>query len=132
MSRLAAGSWRTWPRLALHTSSLPSSSASCATFAVARCLPSSIVTDTGGSASVVRSSFSTTGLASTFASAHHELATQLDRAQGRATAMTETLVFDGETRHTEALLAPGGVTIAGQAHAVPEQQSPHTMHSALG
>lgn len=80
----------------------------------------------------VRSSFSTTGLASTFASAHHELATQLDRAAGRPTAMSETEVFDGETDHTEALLGPGAFTIAGAAHAVPDHQAAHTLHSALG
>ncbi len=80
----------------------------------------------------VRSSFSTTGLASAFASAHHELATQLDRAAARATAMSETLVFDGETSHSEALMAPGGFTIAGAKHAIPDQQAAHTMHSALG
>ena len=80
----------------------------------------------------VRSSFSTTGLASAFANAHHELATQLDRGAGRPTAMSETLVFDGETDHTEAQLAPTGYTIGGAAHAIPDHQIAHTMHSALG
>ncbi len=80
----------------------------------------------------VRSSFTTTGLASTFASAHHELATQLDRAAARPTAMSETLVFDGETSHAEGALAPGAFTFGGVAHAVPDNQPPHTMHSALG
>ena len=80
----------------------------------------------------VRSSFSTTGLASTFASAHHELTTQLDRGAARATAMSETLIFDGETSHTEALLAPDAYVIGGASHAMPDHQSAHTMHSALG
>lgn len=64
----------------------------------------------------VRSSFNTTGIAAAFANAHHELATQLDRQAARATAMSETLVVDGETKQSE------GALDAGQ----------HTMHSALG
>ena len=80
----------------------------------------------------VRSSFSTTGLASTFASAHHELATQLDRANAQATAMSESLQFDGETSKTEAVLSDGGYAIAGAVKPVPDHQHAHTMHSALG
>lgn len=83
-------------------------------------------------ASEVRSSFSTTGIASALASAHHELATQLDRGTARASAMSETVVFDGETSRTEAVLDVGTYAIAGAAHAVPDRQSAHTMHSALG
>ena len=80
----------------------------------------------------VRSTFATTGLASTFASAQHELATELDRDAARPTAMTEVLVFDGETRRTEARLGPDAYEIAGVTHALPDHQRAHTMHSALG
>jgi hypothetical protein len=80
----------------------------------------------------VRSSFSTTGLATMFATAHHELATQLDRAAGAPTAMSETLVFDGETDHTEAQLGVGAYQIGAARHEVPQGAPAHTMHSALG
>lgn len=64
----------------------------------------------------VRSSFNTTGIAAALANAHHELATQLDRQAARATAMSESLMVDGETKSSEGALEVGQ----------------HTMHSALG
>ena len=82
----------------------------------------------------VHSRFRTNALASSFASARHELATLLDRGAARPRSGAETLDLDGESRQSSAAFDGGSYTLDGKS---PPQPAPagsplHTMHSALG
>jgi hypothetical protein len=82
----------------------------------------------------VNSRFRTNSLASSFASARHELATTLDRRGARPRSGSETLELDGETRQISAAFDGASYTLDGKSgpHVVPGGSAPHTMHSALG
>ncbi len=81
----------------------------------------------------VHSKFSTSKLASMFATIHHELVTTVDREAARPATATETVVESGETTRSEMAFDGNGYSIDRDDRVViPDGNAAHTIHSALG
>ena len=81
----------------------------------------------------IHSKFSTSSLASMFATIHHELVTTVDRAEARPRAASETVVESGETTHSDVVFDGNSYAIDHDDRLpVPDGNAAHTIHSALG
>lgn len=81
----------------------------------------------------VHSKFSTSSLASMFATIHHELVTTVDRAEARPATASETVVESGETTRSVVAFDGNGYSIGQDDRVVvPDGNAAHTIHSALG
>jgi hypothetical protein len=83
----------------------------------------------------VHSRLRTGALASALAKVDHELKTTIDRAAAHPKSAIDRLEADGESTEHAVIFDGASYTIGGATpvrHDVPNEQAPHTLHSALG